>query len=91
MSDNGGQRRADTAKRNDDSDIIDAAEEESTTAPRQQGSKGGNLQRDLGSRVDEERATDPNRYESVKKGDYIAHGQGESPRHPATKVVTERD
>jgi hypothetical protein len=91
MADTRGERRADTAKRNDDSDIIEAAEEDSTDAPRQQGSKGGNLQRDLGSKVDEERATDPNRHESVKKGDHIAHGQGETPPHPATKVVTERD
>jgi hypothetical protein len=86
-----GERRAETARQNDDSDIIEAAEDESLKGEHQQGSEGGNLQTDLGSAVDRERATDPNRHESVKKGDHIAHGQGESPPHPATEVVTERD
>jgi hypothetical protein len=90
MTETRGERRAETAKLNDDSDIIEAAEEESIPAPSQGGSEGGELQRDLGSRVDKERATDPNRHESVKKGDHIAHGQGSSPPHPAEKVVTER-
>lgn len=86
-----GERRAETARENDDSDIIEAAEDDSLKGQHQQGSQGGNLQTDLGSTVDQERATDPNRHESVKKGDHIAHGQGESPPHPADRVVTERD
>lgn len=85
-----GESRAETAKLNDDSDIIEAAEEESIPAPSQSGSSGGELQTDLGSKVDEERVTDPNRHESVKKGDHISHGQGLTPPHPAKHVVTER-
>lgn len=85
-----GERRAETAKLNDDSDIIEAAEDEAIPAPSQSGSQGGELQRDIGSLVDEERATDPNRHESVKKGEHIAHGQGSTPPHPAEHVVTER-
>lgn len=86
-----GERRSETARQNDDSDIIEAAEDESLTGEHQQGSAGGNLQTDLGSTVDEERATDPNRRESVKKGGHIAHGQGERPPQSATEVVSERD
>ena len=47
--------RAETAKRNDDSDIIDAAEEGFTGT----GSAGGNRQREVGSRDEIRRATDP--------------------------------
>jgi hypothetical protein len=90
MDKTSGERRAETAKQNDDSDIIEAAGEESLPPPSQSGSKGGELQTDIGSRVDEERATDPNRRESVKKGEHIAHGQGSTPPHPARHVVTER-
>lgn len=90
MTDSRGERRAETAKLNDDSDIIEAANEEAVAAAEQQGSEGGNLQRDIGTQADQERATDPNRHESVKKGDHIAHGQGSSPPHPAEEVVTER-
>ncbi len=86
-----GERRAETARENDDSDIIEAAEDESLKEDHQQGSAGGNLQTDLGSTVDQERATDANRHESVKKGEHIAHGQGERPPQPATDVVWERD
>jgi hypothetical protein len=85
-----GEERAETARQNDDSDIIEAAERDSLQGERQQGSEGGILQTDLGSSVDQERATDPNRHESVKKGDHIARGDGESPPHPAEKTVTER-
>jgi hypothetical protein len=86
-----GECRAETARENDDSDIIDAAEEDYLKGEHQQGSEGGSLQTDLGSKVDRERATDPNRHESVKKGEHIAHGQGSIPPHPATEVVTEED
>ena len=86
-----GERRAETARQNDDSDIIPAAEEESLKGEHQQGSEGGNLQTELGTAVDQERATDPTRHESVKKGDHIAQGQGETPPHRAEEVVSERD
>lgn len=91
MTETRGERRAETAKENDDSDIIEAANEEAVAAPEQQGREGGNLQTDVGTQAERERATDPNRHESVTKGDHIAHGQGETPPHPATEVVTERD
>jgi hypothetical protein len=87
-----GDRRAETARENDDSDIIEAAEDEARGAgEHQQGAGGGNLQSDIGTQAEQERAADPDRHESVTKGDHIAHGHGETPRHPATKVVTERD
>jgi hypothetical protein len=41
-----GQERADTARRHDDSDIIDRAE----GAPSQSGSSGHNISRDIGTR-----------------------------------------
>lgn len=91
MADTRGERRAETARLNDDSDIIEAAEEQSVAASEQQGREGGNLQADLGTRAEERRATDPEAHESVTKGDHIAHGQGSSPPHPARQVVTERD
>lgn len=86
-----GERRAETARRNDDSDIIDAANEQAVDAPEQQGREGGNLQTDLATQAEGRRATDPDAHESVTKGDHIAHGQGQLPPHPATEVVTDRD
>ena len=90
MDETRGERRAETAKQNDDSDIIEAAEKDSLKGDHQQGSAGGDLQIELGSSVDEQRATDPNRHESVTKSDHIAQGDAESPRHPAEKAVSER-
>lgn len=89
MTETRGERRAETAKRNDDSAIIEAADEGSAAAPEQQGREGGNLQRDLGTQAEQARATDPAAHESVTKGDHIARGQGSSPPRPATEVATE--
>ena len=86
-----GERRAETARRNDDSGIIDAANRQEVDAPEQRGREGGNLQTDVATQAEEQRATEPGARESVTKGDHIAHGQGQSPPHPATEVVTERD
>lgn len=86
-----GERRAETARQNDDSDIIENAEEQAATATEQQGREGGNIQRDVGTQAEGARATEPAAHESVTKGDHIAHGQGQSPDHPAEHVVTERD
>ena len=87
-----GEHRAETARLNDNGEIIEAAEAESAGATEhQQGAEGGNLQRDLATQAEQERATDPDAQESVTKGDHIAHGQGSSPPHPAREVVTERD
>ena len=91
MAETTGERRAETAKQNDDSDIIKAAEEQSVAAPEQQGREGGNLQRDVGTQAEEARATEPAAHESVKKGDHMAHGQHTDEPHPAEHVVTERD
>lgn len=89
MTETRGESRAETAKRNDDSDIIEAAVEEST-APGQQGSGGGNLQRDVATQAERDQLEDPEAHESVKKGDHMAHGQHSDEPHPATKVVAER-
>lgn len=47
-------RRTDTARRHDDSDIIDSMQD----APAQGGREGGNLQRDIGTRAEEEHRVD---------------------------------
>lgn len=91
MTEKRGERRAETARQNDDSEIIDNAEEQSVAAAEQQGREGGNLQRDIATQAEEARATEPEAHESVTKGDHIAHGQGSTLPHPAEKVVTERD
>ncbi|HET9810797.1 MAG TPA: hypothetical protein VFP53_03765 [Sphingomicrobium sp.] len=90
MTETRGERRAETAKQNDDSGIIAAADDESIETA-QRGREGGNLQSDLATQAEEDRVTDPEAHESVTKGDHIAHGQGSTPPHPAEKVVTERD
>jgi hypothetical protein len=45
--------RTDSARGHDDTDLIENMEE----APGQGGTKGGNLQRDIGSRAEEQRTT----------------------------------
>ena len=89
MTETRGERRAETAKRNDDSGIIEAAIDESEAAA-QRGSGGGNLQRDIGTQAERDQVEDPEAHESVTKGDHRAHGQFSDEPHPATKVVTER-
>lgn len=63
-------RRTETARLNDDSDMIDAIEE----TPDQQGRSGGNLNRDIGTQAAQERIDDPDATEGVTKEDMIAHG-----------------
>ncbi len=48
---NDGNKRADAARANDDSDLIDAMED----APEHGGTAGGNLQRDVASRAEEKK------------------------------------
>lgn len=91
MTETRGERRADTAKQNDDSEIIDEASEEALTGQLYQGQEGGNLQRDLASQAEEARVADPAAHRSVKKGDHIAHGQHTDEPHPASARVTERE
>ena len=64
-------RRTETARDNDDSEMLENAER----APSQQGSAGGNLQRDVGTQSTLERVQDPDAHEGVTKEDDIAHGQ----------------
>lgn len=86
-----GDRRSETARRHDDSEIIDKAEAQDVEAAEQQGREGGNLQRDIATQAELGRASDPDSTESVKKGDHMAHGQFSNEPHPARHVVTERD
>ena len=67
--------RTETARENDDSELIDNIEE----TPSQQGRSGGNLQSDVATQASLERVQDPEAHEGVDKDDDIAHGQ----RYPA--------
>jgi len=77
------KRRADTARETDDSDIInrDSAQFE----PRQSGSSGGNLQKDVATQAELERVRDSEAHEGVDKQDDIDHQQRYQKRHPADK------
>ena len=66
-----GNRRATTARDNDDSEMIAGIEE----TPRQQGRSGGNLQTDVGTQASLERVRDPDAHEGVDKQDKINHAQ----------------
>jgi hypothetical protein len=70
-------RRTESARENDDSEMLEEAE----GAPSQQGAAGGNLQRDVGTQSTLERIQDPEAQEGVTKEDDIAHGQ----RYPAER------
>lgn len=72
-----GERRSETARRNDDSDITSAKPE----TPDQQGRSGGNLQKDIGTQAALERVRDPDASEGPTKSDEIAHGQ-DTPSNP---------
>jgi len=87
MTETRGERRAQTAKRNDDSELF----QESGRAPSQGGRAGGNLQADVAAQSEEERIRDADAQEGVTKEDDIAHGQRTSEPKPATHIVTERD
>lgn len=75
-------RRTESARENDDSDIIDRAE----PAPRQGGSSGGNLQEDIATQAELERVRDPEAHEGVDKQDKINHRQETPTNHPADKT-----
>lgn len=74
-------RRTESAREHDDSDIIEAAE----PAPSQGGSSGGNLQEDVATQAELERVRDPEALEGVDKQDDIDHAQRYETRHPADK------
>ena len=69
-------RRTGTARRHDDSDMIDAA----TAAPTEQGRSGGNLQTDVATQASLERVSDPDATEGVTAEDDRAHGQAYPPQ-----------
>ena len=64
-------RRTETARENDDSELI----ENSEPTPGQQDRSGGNLARDVGTQATLERIQDPEAHEGVTKEDDIAHAQ----------------
>lgn len=70
-------RRTETARDNDDSELIENIEK----TPTEQGRSGGNLQTDIGTQAALERVQDPEAQEGVNKEDDIAHGQ----RRPAAR------
>jgi hypothetical protein len=73
--------RTETARENDDSDIIDRASAE--PAPGFGGSSGGNMQEDIATQAELERVRDPEAHEGVDKQDKIDHQQETSTNHPA--------
>ena len=74
-------RRTDTARENNDSDLIDGIE----PTPPQGGSSGGNLQEDVATEAELERVRDPEALEGVDKQDDIDHAQRYENRRPADK------
>jgi len=72
-------RRSETARDNDDSDIIDSIE----PTPPQGDRSGGNLQRDIGTDASLERVRDPEAHEGVEKQDKIDHQQESYTDKPA--------
>lgn len=71
--DNERNRRAETAKQNDDSDLTT----DQLDTPDHQGRSQGNLNRDVGTQAAEERVDDPDATEGVTKQDQIDHGMFE--------------
>ncbi len=76
-------RRTETARETDDSDIIDR--DSSEFEPHEGGSSGGNLQEDIATQAELDRVRDPEAMDGVDKQDDINHQQRYPPRHPADK------
>jgi hypothetical protein len=76
-------RRTETARETDDSDIIDRDTNE--FEPSQGGSSGGNLQEDIATQAELDRVRDPEAHEGVDKQDDIDHQQRYPARHPPDK------
>jgi hypothetical protein len=74
-------RRTETARENDDSDIIESAE----PAASQGGSSGGNLQEDIATQAELERVRDPDAHEGGDKQDKLDHQQEIPTNRPADK------
>ena len=71
-------RRTDSARDHDDSELIDHIE----PTPPQGGRSGGGLQSNVATQATLERVRDPDAHEGVDKQDDIDHGQ----RRPAAKT-----
>jgi hypothetical protein len=74
-------RRTQSARDHDDSDIIDRAE----PAPSQSGTSGGNMQEDIATEAELDRIRDPEAREGASKQKDIDHRQRYENRHPADK------
>jgi hypothetical protein len=74
-------RRAESAREHDDSDIIDRAE----PAPSHGGSSGGSLQEDIASQAELERVRDPEAREGMSKQHKIDHQEQITTNRPADK------
>lgn len=72
MNEDRGERRSETAKRHDDSDIIEDANE--TPTPGKVGRAGGNLARDVGTAAAERKVHDPEARENMTKEHELRHG-----------------
>lgn len=72
-------RRTETARENDDRDIIESG----VPTPSQGGSSGGSLQEDIATQAELERVRDPEAHEAVAKQDKIDHQQETATNHPA--------
>jgi hypothetical protein len=72
-------RRTDSAREHDDSDLIESIE----PAPSHGGSSGGTLQEDIATEAELERVRDPEAREGVNKQHKIDHQEETVPRHPA--------
>jgi hypothetical protein len=74
--------RTESARENDDSDIIDNVD----PTPSQGGSSGGNMQRDIATEATLERIRDPEATKGVDKQDKIDHQQETETNHPADRT-----
>ena len=74
--------RTETARENDDSDLIDRIE----PTPSEGGTSGGNLQEDIATQAELERVRDPEAREGVDKQDKIDHQEETPSRHPADET-----
>lgn len=71
--DNRSEQRSETARRHDDSELVDASQNPPT--PDKVGRSGGNLQRDVATADPEQSLADPDAPDKLTKADEIAHGQ----------------
>jgi hypothetical protein len=77
-------RRTETARENNDSEIIERDSAEPT--PHQSGTSGGALQEDIATQAELERVRDPEAHQGVDKQDDIDHQQRYPPKHPADQT-----